>query len=61
MPSSAEDFSLLAYWSLLEFVIWEGIKNCAVSVRWNWTGLLGKGRDPAMGTVESQQIRSIGL
>ena len=33
----------------------------ALSTYWGWTGLLGKGRDPTMGIVESQRIQSIGL
>lgn len=32
-----------------------------LSVHWSWTGLLGKGRDSAMGIAESQRIQPIGL
>lgn len=61
MPSYTLGFSLLAYSFLLEFVIWKGVKVHALSVHWSWTGLLGKGRGPTAGIVESQWIQSIGL
>lgn len=32
-----------------------------LSVHWSWTYLLGKGRDSAMGIVESERFQPVGL